>query len=103
MKFLKNYTALVNTGNTVLLCWVPGHVSIKGNEQADEVAKMALHISISPVKYSPSDLYHDVTSLCYKLWQAEGINVQAINSILLSLTSDTTLLSSLSRRDTAVL
>ena len=71
MKFLKNYTALVNTGKTILLCWVPGHVGIKGNEQADEVAKMALHSSISAVKYPPSDLYHDVTSLCYKLWQAD--------------------------------
>jgi len=30
MKFLKNYTALVNTGRTVLLRWVPGHVGIKG-------------------------------------------------------------------------
>jgi len=71
MKFLKNYTALANTGKTILLCWVPGCVGIKGNEQVDEVAKIALHSSISAVKYPPSDLYHDVTSLCYRLWQAD--------------------------------
>ena len=71
MKFLKNYTAQVNTGITILLCWVPGHVGIKGNEQADDMAKIALHSSISAVKYPPSDLYHDVTSLCHKLWQAD--------------------------------
>jgi len=71
VKFLKNYAALVNTGKTALLCWVPGHVGIKSNEQADDVVRMALHCSISAVKYPPSDLYHDVTSLCYKLWQAD--------------------------------
>jgi len=63
-------TALVNTGKTVLLCWVHGHIGIKGNEQGDDVAKMALS-SISAVKYPPSDLYHDVIALCYKLWQAD--------------------------------
>jgi len=60
MKFLKNYTALVNTGKIVLLCWVPGHVGIKGNEQVDNVAKMTLLSSISAVKYARSDLYHDI-------------------------------------------
>jgi len=55
--------------NSYLL--VPGNVVIRGNEQADEVAKMALHSSISAVKYPPCDLYHDVTALCYILWQAD--------------------------------
>ena len=71
IKFLKNYTALVNPSKTILLCLVSGHVGIRANEQADDAAKMALHSSISAVKYPPSDLYHDVTALCYKLWQAD--------------------------------
>ena len=61
----------MSTGKTVRLCWVPGHVGIRGNEQVDEVAKMALHSSTSAVKYPPSDLYHDVTAVCYKLCQAD--------------------------------
>jgi len=90
MKFLKNCTALVNTGKTVLLCWVPGHVSIKGNEQVDEVAKMALHSSISAIEYPPSDFYHDVTAVINSS-KLTGINVRAINSNLLSLILDTIL------------
>ena len=103
MKFLRNYTALVNTGKTVLLCRFPGHVGIKGNEQADEVAKMALHSSISAVKYPPSDLYHDVTSLCYKLWQADWDQHTGnkLHSVKPHLGYDP--LSSLSRRDAVVL
>jgi len=71
MKFLKNCIALVNPSKTILICLVSGHVGIRGNEQADDVAKMALHSSISAAKYPPIDLYHDMTALCYKLWQAD--------------------------------
>jgi len=38
--------------------------------EVPEVA-MALHSSIPAVKYPSSDLCHDVTALCYKLWQAD--------------------------------
>jgi len=105
MKFLKNYAALENTGKTILLCWIPDHVGIRGNEQADEVVKMALHSSISAVKYPPIDLYQDVTALCYKLWQADwdqhtctGNKLHSINPRLGYYS-----LSSLSHRDAVVL
>ena len=52
--------------------------------------KTALHSSISAVKYPPSDLYHDVTSLCYKnSGKLTGISIKAINFIRLNLTVDT--------------
>jgi len=64
---------------------------------------MALHSSISAVKYPPSDLYHDVTSLCYKLWQADWDQRTGnkLHSVKPHLGYDP--LSSLSRRDAIVL
>jgi len=51
-KFLKTYNTLTNSGKTAILCWIPGHVGIPGNERADRVAKAALSLHISPVKVS---------------------------------------------------
>jgi len=64
---------------------------------------MALHSSISAVKYPPSDLYHDVRSLCYKLWQADWD--QRTGNKLYSVKPHLRYyhLSSLSRRDAVVL
>ena len=46
-KYLKTYSTLTNSGKTVILCWIPGHVGIPGNERADRVAKAALSLPIS--------------------------------------------------------
>ena len=43
-KYLKTYSTLTNSGKTVILCWIPGHVGIPGNERADRVAKAALSL-----------------------------------------------------------
>ena len=31
---------LLNQGNTVTICWVPGYVDVQINERADELAKL---------------------------------------------------------------
>ena len=54
-KYLKTYSTLTNSGKTVILCWIPGHEGIPGNERADRVAKDALSLPISPVKVSAMD------------------------------------------------
>ena len=39
---IKDYTNLVNTGKTIILCCIPSHVNIRGNERADTAAKSAI-------------------------------------------------------------
>ena len=34
---IKDYTNIANIGKTIILCWIPSHVNIHGNERADTV------------------------------------------------------------------
>jgi len=34
-KFLKDYTVLAKNGKNIILCWIPSHVGILGNDKAD--------------------------------------------------------------------
>jgi len=40
---IKDYA---NSGKTIILCWIPSHVTIRDNERADTAAKLALSLSI---------------------------------------------------------
>ena len=41
-KFLKNYTILAKNGENIVLCFIPSHVGMLGNEKADAAAKSPL-------------------------------------------------------------
>ena len=49
-EILKDYTTLTNSGNIIVLCWIPSHVNIPGNERADAAAKSALSLPITYMK-----------------------------------------------------
>jgi len=42
---LSDYAHLTMNGKTVVMCWIPSHVSISGNERADAAAKAALSLT----------------------------------------------------------
>jgi len=84
MQFINiwKHTALSQTGKTVILCWIPGHVGIPGNERADRVAKAALSLRISPVKVSAMD-FHAPNYWCAKNGKKYGIAVMVTIFMLL--------------------
>ena len=61
-KFLKEYTLLSSSGKNILLCWIPSHTGIRGNEKADTAAKAALSLSVTPMNLPASEIFHVLTS-----------------------------------------
>jgi len=103
-KYLKPYSTLTNCGKTVILCWIPGHVGIPGNERADRVAKAALSLPISSVKVSVMDFLPRAKLLMRKEWQeiwncCDGNKLHAINATV----GVTKLNGSLGRKDAVII
>ena len=41
---------LAKNGKNIILCWIPSHVGILGNEKADAAAKSALSLPVTRMK-----------------------------------------------------
>jgi len=60
-KFLKDYTILAKNGKNIILCWIPSHVGILGNEKADAAATRRRKTLISNRgRWSPLSLFRQV-------------------------------------------
>ena len=62
-KFLKDYTVLTKNGKNIILCWIPSHLGILGNEKADAAAKSALSLPVTRMKLPATGMYHRITKL----------------------------------------
>jgi len=53
----------------VILCWIPGHVRIKGNIEADKLAHNTSNVitQILPIPYS--DIFPTLRSIIFSKWQ----------------------------------
>jgi len=66
---IKDYTHLANSDITIILCWIPTHVNICGNERADTAAKSALSLPITKMKIPAHEIIPYVSKFCLDEWQ----------------------------------
>ena len=65
---IKDYTDLANSGKTIILCWIPSHVNIRGNARAATTTKSALSLPVTNMKLPARELLPCVY-LCLDEWQ----------------------------------
>ena len=53
----------------VVFCWLPSHIGIRGNEEADKAAKDALLLEVLPFKVPFSDFKPLINSFIHDVWQ----------------------------------
>jgi len=69
LKILKDHNQLIHSAKSITFCWIPSHVGIRGNEDADIAAKAGLDVAITNMRFPVGDLLTCVNQLCVIEWQ----------------------------------
>ena len=56
-------------GHRISFCWVPAHVSVKGNEKANEVAKTGTSRQVTVYPVPHRDLFPTIRAAVHVVWQ----------------------------------
>ena len=64
----------LSSNKNIIFCWLPSHVSIPGNEEADSVAKSSLDLNESKSKVPHSDFKPLINKYVHSKWQSSWSN-----------------------------
>ncbi|RUS69238.1 hypothetical protein EGW08_023000 [Elysia chlorotica] len=75
LKVLERSHEIQSGGKRIALCWVPSHVSIEGNEMADELAKIGLELEPTQLQIPASDVKPIIHTFIKENWKARWNNM----------------------------
>ena len=69
MLFFKEHKELIENHQTIILCWMPSHIGISGNEAADKATEHALDlpVMVMGIHHEDDSLY--IKNYMGRLWR----------------------------------
>ena len=62
---------LIENNLSIILCWIPSHIGLKGNEEDDKCAKDSINAPCIENKIPLNDIISHFKSKIWKKWQKE--------------------------------
>ena len=104
MHIVGEHWRLVKSGKHVELCWIPSHIGITGNQNADAAAKVALYQQITFSKLPATDFYPSISQYCSSEWQVSWDSCTSNNRhAIIPVVGSNVMKKRLNRRDSSVL
>ena len=77
LQMYEAYKALTELNYDITLVWIPSHIDIKGNEKADELAKLATTQNCFDEKgyYTQAEIHSQIDSKFLAKWQEHYDNI----------------------------